>query len=141
MDLDQRKIALGLARTRAINGLIMMFFPGVAGKAFLGKAADNPAVRAVLRLVGVRDLVLGVGAITTLKEGTMDAEWVGVGAVCDAVDAAVMLFSPGLGSRARLTALAGASAAFTGLQASRAIADARIDSELEALVEASEIDS
>jgi hypothetical protein len=141
MDLDQRKIALGLARTRAINGLFMIFLPGVAGKAFLGKAADNPAVRAVLRLVGVRDLVLGVGAITTLKEGTMDAEWVGVGAVCDAVDAAVMLFSPGLGSRARLTAIAGASAALTGLTASRALADARIETELKELVELSQIDS
>jgi hypothetical protein len=141
MDMDQRKIALGIARTRAINGLIMLIVPGIAGKAFLGKAADNAAVRALLRLVGIRDLVLGVGAITTLKEGTMDAEWVGVGAVCDAVDAAVMLLSPGLGSRARLSSLAGASAAFTGLMASRAIADARIEAELEEIVEASEIDS
>jgi hypothetical protein len=125
MDVDQRQVALGIARARAINGLFMLFLPGVAGKAFLGKDASHPAVRAVLRLVGVRDLVLGVGAITTLKEGTMDAEFVGIGAVCDAVDGAVMLTMPGLGWRAKLTSLAGFSSAATGLMAARAIADAR----------------
>ena len=125
MDIDHRQIALGIARARAINGLLMLLLPGVAGRAFLGKDASNPVVRAVLRLVGVRDLVLGVGAITTLKEGTMDAEWVGVGAVCDAVDGAVMLTMPGLGWRARMTSLAGISSAATGLVAARALADAR----------------
>ena len=81
----------------------------------------------VVRLVGVRDLVLGVGAITTLKEGTMDAEWVGMGAVADAVDGVVALVTPGLVPRARLVALAGGGAAAAGLLASRALADARRD--------------
>ena len=130
MDVDHRQIALGIARARAVNGLVMLVLPGLAGRAFLGKSADNSVVRAVLRLVGIRDLVLGIGAITTLKERSMDAEWVGMGAVCDAIDGAVMLFSPGLGVRARMAALAGGSSAATGLMASRALADARIQSEL-----------
>jgi hypothetical protein len=142
MDVDHRQVALGIARARAINGLFLLILPGLAGRTFLGKDVNQPVVKALLRLLGVRDLVLGVGAITTLKEKTMDAEWVGVGAVCDAVDAAVMLSMPGLGWRARFTSLAGVSSAATGLMAARALADARdtVDvAELE--VDVLEIDS
>ncbi|HWS48085.1 MAG TPA: hypothetical protein VN636_19640 [Acidimicrobiia bacterium] len=126
MDFEQRQIALVIARARAINGLVMLFLPGLVGRAVFGKAGAHPAVRAVLRLVGVRDLVLGVGAITTLKEQTMDAEWVGMGAVCDAVDGVVCLFTPGLGARARLVSLVGGGSATVGLLAARALADARV---------------
>jgi hypothetical protein len=80
----------------------------------------------VLRIAGVRDLVLGVGAITTLKERTMDAEWVGMGAVADAVDGAVLTFTPGLGARARLASVAGWSAGTVGYVLSRALADQRV---------------
>ena len=60
------------------------------------QAGREPTAQALLRLVGVRDLVLGIGAITTLKEQTMDAEWVGMGAAADAVDGLVSLVTPGL---------------------------------------------
>jgi hypothetical protein len=134
MDNDQRRIALVIARARAVNGLVALILPGVAGRILFGRAGSTPATRALLRLVGVRDLVLGVGAITTLKEGTLDAEWVGMGAVADAVDGAVSLLTPGLVRRARLVSLISGGAAAIGLAASRALADARV-------TPASEIDS
>src|SRR5947208_3118833 len=102
MELDPRANALMLARGRAVVGLIFVAVPGVAGRAFLGRAAREPTVRALLRLVGIRDVVLGLGAITTLKEGTMDAEWVGMGAVADAVDGLALLGTPRLGLRAKI---------------------------------------
>ena len=125
MELDQRQIALALARTRTINGLVMLAVPGLVGRALFGRAATGPALRATLRVVGIRDVVLGIGAITTLKEGTMDAEWVGMGAIADAVDGVVALVTPGLGLRARAIALAGGGAAASGMLAARALADAR----------------
>ncbi len=125
MDLDQRNLALILARARAINGLVMLAVPGIVGRLVFGSAGATPVARAMFRLVGVRDLVLGVGAITTLKEQTMDAEWVGMGAVSDAVDGAVMVLVPGLPKRARLVSLTGAGSATLGLLAARALADAR----------------
>jgi hypothetical protein len=82
----------------------------------------------------VRDLVLGVGAITTIKEHTMDAEWVGMGAVADAVDGVVSLVTPGLKPQVRIVSLIGGGAAAAGLLASRALADERAKP-------ASEIDS
>jgi hypothetical protein len=134
MDFDHRRFALVIARGRAVNGLVMLAVPGLVGRVVFGKTGAEPAVRALLRLVGVRDLVLGIGAITTLKERTMDAEWVGMGAVADAVDGVVSLATPGLLRRSRLVALVGSGAAGVGLLASRALADERADA-------ASEIDS
>jgi hypothetical protein len=132
MDFDQRQAALILARVRAINGLVLLLVPGIASRLIFGKAGRHAPVRATLRIAGVRDLVLGVGAITTLKERTMDAEWVGMGAIADAVDGAVLSFTPGLGARARLVSVAGWSAATVGYVLSRALADQRAgDSEID----------
>jgi hypothetical protein len=125
MDFDHRQVALLLARGRAVNGLVMLLVPGVVGWVLFGRAGREPAARALLRLVGVRDLVLGVGAITTLKERTMDAEWVGMGAVADAVDGLVSLATTGLTPRARVVSLIGGGAGAVGLLASRALADER----------------
>jgi hypothetical protein len=133
MDLDHRQVALVIARGRAVNGLVLLVFPGIVGWLLFGKSGRQPVARALLRLVGVRDLVLGVGAITTLKERTMDAEWVGMGAAADAVDGIVSLVTPGLVRRSRLVSVIGGSTAAAGLLASRKLADER--------VAASEIDS
>ncbi len=131
MELDQRNIALVIARARAINGLVMLAVPGLVGRVVFGPNGGQPVARATLRLVGVRDLVLGVGAITTLKEQTMDAEWVGMGAVADAVDGAVSLLTPGLPLRTRFVSLIGGGAAAVGLIAARALADARPKSQID----------
>jgi len=125
MDLETRQIALVIARARAVNGLVMLLLPGLVARALFGRAGSNAIARAMLRLVGVRDLALGIGAITTVKEGTMDAEWVGMGAVADAVDAAVTLLTPGLPKRTRLVAIVGGSAGLVGILTARALADAR----------------
>lgn len=126
MDLAaHRRNALVTARARAVLGLVMLVFPGLVARVTFGDAGRGPAMRLAFRLVGVRDLVLGVGAITTLKEQTMDAEWVGMGALADAVDGAAALVTPGLGLRSRLLAATGGGAAAVGFAAARAIADAR----------------
>jgi hypothetical protein len=125
MEFDHRQLALIVARGRAINGLVMLAVPGLIGRSLMGKEGGTSAMRAAIRLVGVRDLVLGVGAITTLKERTMDAEWVGMGAVADGVDAVVALTAPGLPLRSRLITIVGGGAAALGLLAARALADER----------------
>ncbi len=124
-NLDHRQIALVLARARAVNGLVILALPGLVSRVLFGKAGTNAATKAALRMTGIRDLVLGVGAITTLKEQTMDAEWVGMGALADGADAVILFATPGLGPRARAGAFVGAAAGVVGLLASRAIADAR----------------
>jgi hypothetical protein len=123
--LDHRQLALGLARARAVNGLIMLILPGLVGRSLFGKEHSGAVVRALVRLLGIRDLVLAIGAINTLKERTMDAEWVAMGAVADGVDAVVALVAPGLPRRTRMVVLAGGSAAVTGFMAAKALDDER----------------
>jgi hypothetical protein len=123
MDLDTRSTALVLARGRAVFGLVMLVVPGLVGRIAFGES--SPRIRALLRMVGVRDLVLGVGALTSVKEGTQDAEWIGMGAFSDAVDGLVTLTAPGLGLSRRLLAPGELACAVLGLKLSRDLADAR----------------
>jgi hypothetical protein len=123
MDLETRKAALVLARGRAVVGLVLVFLPGVAAWLWFGES--SPRTRALLRMIGVRDLILGVGALTTVKEGTQDAEWVGMGAIADAVDGVVTVTMPGIPLRGRLVGPAALGSAVLGLKLSRELADAR----------------
>jgi hypothetical protein len=123
MDLDTRSTALVLARGRAIMGLVLLAVPGLVGRIAFGES--SPRIRALLRMLGVRDLVLGVGALTSVKERTQDAEWIGMGAVADAVDGLVTLTSPGVPLRGRLLVPGELACALLGLKLSRDLADAR----------------
>jgi hypothetical protein len=123
MDFEPRQTALILARSRAVVGLTLVLLPGLAGWLWFGESSAR--TRALLRMVGVRDLVLGVGALTSVKEHTQDAEWVGMGAIADAVDGIVTLTVPGLPMRGRLVGPAALGSAVIGIQTARALADAR----------------
>jgi hypothetical protein len=123
MDLDVRKMALILGRSRAIVGLVLLFLPGLAGRLWLGD--HSPRTRALLRMVGIRDLILGVGALTCVKERTQDAEWVGMGGIADAVDGVVSFTAPGLPARARLVGPAALGSAVLAIKLARDLADER----------------
>jgi hypothetical protein len=122
---DERERALIVARGRIVAGLILLLLPGLATRLLFGGSASLPATRALARMMGIRDLVLGVGAVTSVKERTMDAEWVGCGALADAVDSVAMLVAPGVPKRARLMPLVSGAAAALGIHAARVIADKR----------------
>jgi hypothetical protein len=123
MDLETRTTALVLARSRAVVGLVLVFLPGVAAWLWFGES--SPRTRALLRMVGVRDLVLGVGALTSVKEHTQDAEWVGMGAVADAVDGVVTLTMPGIPLRGRLVGPLALGSSVLGIKLARELADLR----------------
>lgn len=123
MDLDVRKTALILGRSRAIVGLVLLFLPGLAGRLWFGD--HSPRTRALLRMVGVRDLILGVGALTCVKERTQDAEWVGMGGLADAVDGLVTFTAPGIPARGRLVGPVALGSAVVGIKLARDLADER----------------
>jgi hypothetical protein len=85
---------------------------------------NSAHARVLLRMVGIRDIALGVGAITTLKEATQDAEWVSMGALSDGGDAVALLLAP-IGGRRISGALFSAGAGALGLACARKLADAR----------------
>ena len=99
-DFDNRQQAIILSRARCIIGLSCVVAPSIVSRIFFG--ANDPNVRAITRFTGIRDLAIGVGSLTTLKEQTQDAEWVSMGAISDIVDGVVSMAQPGLKARARV---------------------------------------
>ena len=130
--MDQRTNVLVIARGRIVMGLAMLVVPSVMLRVMFGRDASTRTARVLARMFGAREVVLGVGTITSVKERTQDAEWVSASAVADAVDGLVMAFSPGVPRRSRPAALLGGSAAVTGMLAARAFADERNRAETEA---------
>lgn len=125
MQTATRDLAITFNRARAILGLGLLLVPGALGRAWLGRGSGAPAARAGLRMMGARDVVLGVGGLTAIKEGAHGPEWMSMAAVADGVDAAVCLVSPGIPKRARVVGLIAAAAAVLGLRLARDLADER----------------
>jgi hypothetical protein len=124
---DPRRLAVATARARVGLGAAFLLVAGPLARVTLG--SGNREERAALRLTGARDLALGLGALTTVKERTQDAEWVSMGALVDGLDALVLLGTRRLPLRARLVGLVAAATAVTGLWVSQRLADERTGSD------------
>src|SRR4051794_6464301 len=99
-DLDSRQIAIIMSRGRCVIGLSCLVVPGLVTRVFFASSA--PEAKALTRFAGIRDLALGVGALTNLKERGDDAEWVSMGAISDVVDGVTSIASKGLPWRSRI---------------------------------------
>jgi hypothetical protein len=130
--MDHRTNVLALARGRIVMGLAMSLVPGVMLRVLFGRNASTQTARVLARMFGAREIVLGIGTVTSVKERTQDAEWVSACAVADAVDGLVMALSPGVPRRSRPAALVGGVSALLGMQAARAFADERAAAKTEA---------
>jgi hypothetical protein len=76
-------------------------------------------------MLGARDLALGAGAVTSIKEKTHDAEWVGMGAIVDIADGVALLATRRLPVRARFIGIGALGAGVLGLFLARKLADER----------------
>jgi len=122
-DEQTRKAALYFARGRSLLGLGLTLLPGAATKIGVGKSSAPAS--ALMRMVGVRDLAIGLGAVAGVREGIQAPEWLGWGAFADGVDALALLFTPGLPKRARLVGLLAAGGAAAGMKLAWDLADQR----------------
>jgi hypothetical protein len=132
--MDHRMNVLVVARGRIVMGLAMLILPGVMLRVMFGRNSSTSTARVMARMFGAREVALGVGTVTSVKEHTQDAEWVSASAMADAVDGLAMAFSPGVPLRSRPAALVGIGAAVMGMQAARAFADERAAAKLEAVL-------
>jgi hypothetical protein len=117
-DDEQSALALllvqGIALARVGIGVVATAAPSAAARFQFGSA---PATQAMtVRMLGVRDLALGFGALLAIRHGSAAArDWAHAGALVDAVDAAAFVRA---GRRSsvrgrRLTTLVAASSAAT----------------------------
>ena len=132
--MDTRQAALAIARSRAVMGIASILLPGAGNNLVFGQGASTPWVRGMWRMIGTRDFLLGVGALTSVKEQTQGPEWISMGAVADGLDAIVLFASAGASKRTRVIAVAAAVSAVAGMLVARDLADKRAaaSSELEA---------
>lgn len=127
-DEQQSPLALllvrGIALARVAIGVAATVAP-YAGARFQFGAAP-PAQAMTVRMLGVRDLGLGLGALLAAGHGSAAVRgWAQAGALADAVDAAAFVrMGPRAGVRGpRLTALVAASSAACSVWAARRLID------------------
>jgi hypothetical protein len=73
-----------LAIARIVIGLVSYLAPTLAGRLTGLDARGNPQAPYLGRLFGVRDVVLGIGALRS--QGEERARWLRLGLACDAAD-------------------------------------------------------
>jgi hypothetical protein len=114
--MDDAKLALAIARGRIAIGLAALVAPGLASRALSGRKAEG--IEPLLaRMLGARDLTLGLGAVIALDRGAPVRGWTEGAAVSDTVDAVASLLAKGRMSPRAFTAtvaLASGSAALGG---------------------------
>lgn len=92
--MDDRALARQLAVGRIAAGVGLLAVPGLVGGVWLGRAtASRPGVRVILRALGVRDVVIGLGLKTALDRDAPTRGWLEGGLAADGVDAAATLLA------------------------------------------------
>jgi hypothetical protein len=109
--MDLRRATLYITRTRVGLGLLMIASPRAALGPVYGRDARAPTARAVVRMLGAREVVLGAGGAIAVGERVGSANWVSMLAVADGIDAVVNLTGRGLGGRARVLGVFAAGSA------------------------------
>jgi hypothetical protein len=84
--VEPQSIARGLGASRVLVGLSLLLAPTLGGAGWLGRDSRRPAVRALLRALGVRDLILGGLVLHVADRPGVGYRTVATAAVADAVD-------------------------------------------------------
>lgn len=107
--IDKQTAAKNLAFGRIAIGAITWLAPGPAGRAVGVNAARNPQLPYIARLFGVRDIVLGLGALA--GDDSQRQTWIKAGAACDAADIAAAAIAGRRGELPAVFALTGVAVA------------------------------
>src|SRR4051794_28495479 len=84
--MEAKDVALALARGRIAIGAVALAAPGLAGRFMFGRDGSRPATKLLARMVGGRDLALGLGVVIALDRGAPVRGWLEAGALADVVD-------------------------------------------------------
>jgi hypothetical protein len=91
--MEVRDLAVGLAVGRIAIGVVSLLAPGVVGRAMMSPHADSGGTRFFLRVIGARDLALGIGVLAALDRNAPVHGWLRASAVVDGLDAAGSLLA------------------------------------------------
>lgn len=86
--MNPKQAARVLAGARVAAGAALVLAPGLAASRWVGdELIARPAVRALMRSIGVRDVVMGMIALHTVSHPEVGPRWQATCAAVDLVDA------------------------------------------------------
>jgi hypothetical protein len=91
--MEGRDRAVGLAGGRIAIGVVSLLAPGLVGRTLTGRDGSEGGTRLFARMVGARDLGLGLGLLVALDRGAPVRGWLEASAVVDGLDAAACLLA------------------------------------------------
>jgi hypothetical protein len=91
--MESRDVAVGLAGGRIAIGVASLLAPGLVARAMTAPDGDSGGTRLLLRVVGARDLALGIGVLVALDRHAPVQGWLRASAVADGLDAAGALLA------------------------------------------------
>ena len=88
-----RGLAVSLAGARIAIGVVSLLAPGLVGRTITGSDGSGGGTRLFVRMVGARDLGLGLGVLVALERGAPVRGWLEASAVVDGMDVAACLLA------------------------------------------------
>jgi hypothetical protein len=80
----------GVAAFRIVVGGGLVVAPGAWSRPWTGPGVNTPVARLMARMFGIREVMLGVGALSS-GDPQQAARWLTLGSIADAVDGAAVL--------------------------------------------------
>jgi hypothetical protein len=91
--METRELGVGLAGARIGFGVMSLLAPGLVGRAMTGPDGATGGARLFARMVGARDLGLGLGVLLALERSAPVRGWLEASAVVDGIDAGACLLA------------------------------------------------
>jgi hypothetical protein len=122
--MEGRDLAVSLAGGRIAIGVVSLLAPGFVGRTMTRRGGSEGGTRLFARMVGARDLGLGLGLLSALNRGAPVRGWLEASAVVDGIDATACLLAR---DHIRTSVFPGA----LGLAAAGALLSARLAGQLD----------
>jgi len=91
--MEERDLAVTLARGRIAFGVVSLLAPGLVARTMTGSDESGGGTRLFVRMVGARDLGVGLGLQVALDRDAPTRGWLEASAVIDGIDAAACLLA------------------------------------------------
>jgi hypothetical protein len=91
--MEERDLAGSLARGRIAFGVVSLLAPGLVARAMTGDVGAEGGTRLFVRMIGARDLGVGLGLQVALDRDAPTRGWLEASAVIDGIDAAACVLA------------------------------------------------
>ena len=91
--MESKDLAVSLSGGRIAIGAVSLLAPQFVARTMTGRDGSEGGTRLFARMVGVRDLALGLGVLVALDRGAPVRGWLEASAVVDGIDAAACVLA------------------------------------------------